>query len=60
MNRVLPWNELCGLMEPFYAKDEGGGHPTAYVTGHESVHDETIVHKVQHLHGEPSPPANRS
>lgn len=28
MDRVMPWAELCELIEPFYPKNEGPGRPT--------------------------------
>ena len=27
MDRVIPWSELCGVIEPFYPKPEGAGRP---------------------------------
>ncbi len=27
MERVVPWNELCALIEPFYPRNEGAGRP---------------------------------
>lgn len=28
MDRVVPWGELCALIEPFYPKNDGAGRPT--------------------------------
>ena len=28
MDRVVPWQELCALIEPFYPKNDGAGRPT--------------------------------
>jgi IS5 family transposase len=28
MERVVPWAELCALLEPFYPKNDGAGRPT--------------------------------
>jgi len=28
MDRVVPWVELCALIEPFYPKNDGAGRPT--------------------------------
>ena len=28
MDRVVPWQELCALLEPFYPKNDGAGRPT--------------------------------
>ena len=28
MNQVVPWVELCALIEPFYPKNDGAGRPT--------------------------------
>lgn len=28
MNQVVPWSELCALIEPFYPKNDGAGRPT--------------------------------
>jgi IS5 family transposase len=28
MDRVVPWAELCALIEPFYPKNDGAGRPT--------------------------------
>lgn len=28
MERVVPWKELCALIEPFYPRSDGAGRPT--------------------------------
>jgi len=33
MERVVPWGELCALIEPFYPKGEGPGRPPVGVEG---------------------------
>src|SRR6267378_4083459 len=54
MEQVVPWRELCGLIEPRYPKPGNGRPPVmrqfvGIDLGHEPVPDETTVCKFRHL-----------
>jgi len=54
MDQVIPWRELCGVIEPFYPKAEGVGRPAV---GLERM---LRIHFLQHWFNLSDPSGGRS